>query len=147
MDECALLSKCPSYVQFDGMVNQQIVGIHMGTNCAPLIADLFLFWYERDFMSNLHNAKLYNLMDMFNDTCRYLDDIYSPSITWIWETYSWYILNGTSVKQSKYFRQRNFFPWLKYKSYWQWYSYQRLRRTRWLRNFYRRLPLVECWCS
>ena len=29
------------YVQFDGMVCQQIVGIPMGTNCAPIIADLF----------------------------------------------------------------------------------------------------------
>ena len=38
------------YVQFDGMVYQQIVGIPMGTNCAPLIADLFLYCYERDFM-------------------------------------------------------------------------------------------------
>ena len=31
------------YVQFEGMVYQQIVGIPMGTNCARLIADLFLF--------------------------------------------------------------------------------------------------------
>ena len=29
------------YVQFDGMIYQQILGIPMGTNCAPLIADLF----------------------------------------------------------------------------------------------------------
>ena len=29
------------YVQFDGMVYQQIVGIPVGTNCAPLIADVF----------------------------------------------------------------------------------------------------------
>ena len=29
------------YVQFEGMVYQQIVGIPMGTNCAPLKADLF----------------------------------------------------------------------------------------------------------
>ena len=29
------------YVQFYGMVYKQIVGIPMGTNCAPLIADLF----------------------------------------------------------------------------------------------------------
>ena len=36
------------YVQFGGMVNQQIVGIPLGTNCAPLIADLFLYCYERD---------------------------------------------------------------------------------------------------
>ena len=25
----------------------------MGTNCAPLVADLFLFYYERDFMMSL----------------------------------------------------------------------------------------------
>ena len=29
-----------TYVQFEGMIYQQIVGIPMGTNCAPLIADL-----------------------------------------------------------------------------------------------------------
>ena len=28
----------------------QNVGIPMGTNCAPLVADLFLFCYGRDFM-------------------------------------------------------------------------------------------------
>ena len=70
------------YVQFDGMVyNREIVGIPMGTNCAPLIADLFLYCYERDFMSDLHKSKRYVLIDMFSDTSRYLDDIYSPSIT------------------------------------------------------------------
>ena len=26
------------------------VGIPMGTNCAPLVADLLLFCYERDFL-------------------------------------------------------------------------------------------------
>ena len=31
---------------FEGMVYQQIVGIPMGTNCAPLIADLFLFFMK-----------------------------------------------------------------------------------------------------
>ena len=65
------------YVQFEGMVYQQIVGIPMGTNCAPPIADLFLFCYERDFMSSLHKSKRYDLIDMFNDTSRYLDDIFT----------------------------------------------------------------------
>ena len=65
------------YVQFDGMVYQQIVGIPMGTNCAPLIADLFLFFYERDFMSDLQKSKRFDLIDMFNDTSRYLDDIFT----------------------------------------------------------------------
>ena len=65
------------YVQFDGMVYQQIVGIPMGTNCAPLIADLFLYCYERDFMSDLQKSKRFDLIDMFNDTFRYLDDIFT----------------------------------------------------------------------
>ena len=65
------------HVQFDGMVYQQIVGIPMGTNCAPLIADLFLYCYERDFMSNLQKSKWFDLIDKFNDTSRYLDDIFT----------------------------------------------------------------------
>ena len=48
----------------------------MGTNCTPLIADLFLYCYERDFMSDLHKSKRHDLIDMFNDTSRYLDDIF-----------------------------------------------------------------------
>ena len=48
------------YVQFADMVYQQIVGIPMGKNCAPLIADLFLYCYERDFMSNLQKSKRFD---------------------------------------------------------------------------------------
>ena len=46
------------YVQFDGMVYQQIVGIPMGINCASLIhvAYLSLYCYERDFMSDLRKS-------------------------------------------------------------------------------------------
>ena len=65
------------YVQFDGMVYQQILGIPMGTNCAPLIADLFLYCYEWEFMSDLQKSKRFDLIDMFNDTSRYLDDIFT----------------------------------------------------------------------
>ena len=43
------------------MLYQQIMGIPMGTNYATLIADVFLFRYERDFMSNLHKSKQYDL--------------------------------------------------------------------------------------
>ena len=46
----------------------------MGTTCAPLVADLFLFCYERDFMS-LSNDKQADVIDAFNTTSRYLDDI------------------------------------------------------------------------
>ena len=65
------------HVQFDGMAYQQIVGISMGTNCAPLKADLFLYCYKRDFMSALQKSKHFDLLDMFNDTSRYLDDIFT----------------------------------------------------------------------
>ena len=49
----------------------------MGTNCAPLVADLFLFCYERDFMKSLTNEKRYDLIDAFNSTSRYLDDLHN----------------------------------------------------------------------
>ena len=54
------------------------VGILMGTNCVPLDADMFLFCYERDFMKSLTKEKRYDLIDAFNPTSRYLDDL--PSI-------------------------------------------------------------------
>ena len=41
------------YIRFGTKLYRQIVGIPMGTNCAPFVADLFLFCYERDFMKNL----------------------------------------------------------------------------------------------
>ena len=65
------------YVQFEGMLYQQIVEISMGTNCAPLIADLFLFCNERNLISNLHKSKQYDLIEMLNDTSRYLVDIFT----------------------------------------------------------------------
>ena len=59
------------------MIYQQIVGIPMGTNCAPLKADFFLFSNERDFISNLHKSKQYDFIDMFNDISGFLDDIFT----------------------------------------------------------------------
>ena len=41
------------YIKFGNKLYRQIFGIPMGTNCAPLVADLFLFCNERDFMTSL----------------------------------------------------------------------------------------------
>ena len=41
------------FVVFGGKVFQQIVGIPMGTNCAPLLADIFLYSYEAEFIQSL----------------------------------------------------------------------------------------------
>ena len=46
----------------------------MGTNCTPLVAILFLFRYERDFMMSLSDDKQADIIDAFNTTSRYLDD-------------------------------------------------------------------------
>ena len=54
---------------------RQVVGIPMGTNIAPLVADLFLFCYERDFMMSPSDDKQAGVIDAFNTTSRYLDDI------------------------------------------------------------------------
>ena len=59
-----------------GMLYQQIVGIHIGTNCAHLIVGLLLYCYERDFISILHKSKRNDLIDMYYDTSRYIDDIF-----------------------------------------------------------------------
>ena len=47
----------------------------MCINCAPLVADLFLFGYERDFMMSLSDDKQVYIIDAFNTTSRCLDDI------------------------------------------------------------------------
>ena len=47
----------------------------MGTNCAPLVADLFLFCYERDFMTSLSDVKIAEIIEAFKSTSRYLDDL------------------------------------------------------------------------
>ena len=47
----------------------------MGTNCAPLVADLFLFCYEKDFMMSLSDVKQAEIIEAFKSTSRYLDDL------------------------------------------------------------------------
>ena len=47
----------------------------MGTKCAPLVADLFLFCYERDFMTSLYDVKQAEIIEALKFTSRYLDDL------------------------------------------------------------------------
>ena len=46
----------------------------MGTNCVRLITDLFLYCYERVFCQT---SKSPNIIDKFNNTSRYLDEIFT----------------------------------------------------------------------
>ena len=63
------------YIRFGDKLYRKTVGIPMGTNCAPLVYDLFLFYYERDFMTSLSNDNQAGIIEAFNSTSRYLDDI------------------------------------------------------------------------
>ena len=49
---------------------------NFGTNCAPLVADLFLFCYDRDFMLSLSDNNQTDIIEAFNSTSRYLDVTY-----------------------------------------------------------------------
>ena len=62
-------------IRFGTKLYRQVVWTPMGTNCAPLVADLFLFCYERDFMMSLSDDKQVDVIDAFNTASRYLDDI------------------------------------------------------------------------
>ena len=64
-----------SYITFNGYLYQQVIGIPMGTSCAPYIANIFLHVYEKDFISNLiTNGKTEDAIKLSN-TFRFQDDI------------------------------------------------------------------------
>ena len=48
---------------------------NFGTNCAPLVVDLFVFCYERDFMLSLSDNNQTDIIEAFNSTSRYLEDL------------------------------------------------------------------------
>ena len=63
------------YIRFGYKLYRQTVGISMGTNCAPLVADLILFCYDRDFILSLFGDNQSEFIEAFNSTSRYLDDL------------------------------------------------------------------------
>ena len=49
--------------------------IPVGTNCAPLLADLFLYSYENEFLDNMIRSGHRRLARSFNLCYRYIDDL------------------------------------------------------------------------
>ena len=58
------------FVVFAGKISKQIISIPMGTNCAPLLADIFLYSYEAEFIRSLLSAGKKRLTSQFNFTYR-----------------------------------------------------------------------------
>ena len=65
------------FVSFGGALFQQVVGIPMATNFTPLLADLFLYSYESEFLQNLVKDRKIHGARAFNFTYRYTDDVLS----------------------------------------------------------------------
>ena len=65
------------YVRFHGQLFRQTVGIPMGTNCAPLLADLFLYSYENEVLDKLIKEGKRKLARKFNLLYRYIDYLIS----------------------------------------------------------------------
>ena len=71
------------FVEFGGRIFQQTIGIPMGTNCAPLLADLLLYMYsyEAEFVQSLLKVGKKDLAQQFNFTYRYIDNVLSLNNT------------------------------------------------------------------
>ena len=63
------------FILFGTKSYRQVIGIPMSTNCAPLVANVFLFCYERDFMMSLSDGKHADVIDAFNTISRCLNDV------------------------------------------------------------------------
>lgn len=64
------------YIQAGDRVFRQAIGIPMGTDCAPLLANLFLFYYEFKFMKDKIKTN-HRMAKRFSNTFRYIDDLLS----------------------------------------------------------------------
>ena len=62
-------------IAFGGHLFRQVIGIPIGTNCAPLLADLFLYSYENEFLDNMIRSGHRRLARSFNLCYRYIDDL------------------------------------------------------------------------
>ena len=63
------------FVQFEGCLFCQVIGILMGTNCVPLLADLFLYLYENEFLDDMIRSGHRRLAGSFNLCYKYTDNL------------------------------------------------------------------------
>jgi hypothetical protein len=63
------------YVTFGDKVFRQKIGIPMGTDCAPFLANLFLYSYEYEWIDKQVKLKNYSMITAFKHCCRYIDDL------------------------------------------------------------------------
>lgn len=63
------------YVTFGDKCFRQAIGIPMGTDCAPFLANLFLYSYEFQWIEKKRKENRYDILTKFKSCCRYIDDL------------------------------------------------------------------------
>jgi hypothetical protein len=64
-----------TYVEVGDIILRQNIGIPMGTDCAPYLANLFLFSYEFTYLNTLLKQKKFDILNKFRRCARYIDDL------------------------------------------------------------------------
>ena len=64
-----------TFVTIGTSLFKQVIGIPMGTDCAPYLANLFLFAYEFEFLNDTLKQKDFSTLYKFNKCHRYIDDL------------------------------------------------------------------------
>ena len=64
-----------TFVTIGTSLFKQVIGIPMGTDCAPYLANLFLFAYEFEFLNDTLKQKDFSTLHKFNKCHRYIDDL------------------------------------------------------------------------
>ena len=86
------------YIKLGSKVYRQTVGIPMGTDCAPQLANLFLFHYEYSYMKILMKKNLC-VAKKFNDTIRYIDDLLTVNNASLKKRYVTFTLLNLHLKE------------------------------------------------
>jgi len=63
------------YVKFGNKYFRQVIGIPMGTDCAPMLANLFLYSYEYKWIDKQRSLGRYDRLAYFKNMFRYIDDL------------------------------------------------------------------------
>ena len=85
-----------SFIRFGTKLYRQTIGIPMGTNCAPHVADLLLFCYERDFMKSLSHENQADIIEAFNSSSRYRDDSLNIDNVYLTKWWTAYTLQNSN---------------------------------------------------
>ena len=64
------------YVTFGDKCFRQVIGIPMGTDCAPFLANLFLYSYEYEWIEKQRKRRNFTVLSKFKACCRYIDDLF-----------------------------------------------------------------------